>query len=176
MSETFKEKNNFNFLLVALIAMALAAPLGSVMAEEDPPPAPIEEAADLAALGQRAAANGMVIMLLVSQDHCPYCVLIKEEIVRPMIRGGDFPGQLLIRELFIDLDRRVIGFDGEDWDAGTLAAHYEATLTPTLLFLGPRGEELSDRLVGINTPEMYFYYVDEAIRKALQVIEVRREL
>jgi hypothetical protein len=25
----------------------------------------------------------------------------------------------------------------------------------------------AERMIGINTPEMYFYYVDQAIRKAL---------
>lgn len=104
---------------------------------EDLPPAPIGEALDLSMDGKEAARDGKVIMLLVSRDDCPYCVLIKEEIIRPMIRGGDFKGQLLIRELYVDAGKQVIDFQGKFVEARTLAAAYSSKLTPTLLFLAP---------------------------------------
>jgi len=106
-------------------------------------------------------------MLLVSQVYCPYCVLIKEEIIHPMIKGEDFAHQLLIRELVIDKAGAITGFDGKTIDARAFAKQHGANLTPTLLFLDEKGNELTDRMIGINTPEMYFYYVDQSIRKAL---------
>ena len=120
---------------------------------------------------QQARKEGRLIMLLVSQDHCPFCVLIKEEIIYPMIRGGDYKDELLIREIFIDLDRPAVDFAGHLGTAKIFADKYGADLTPTLLFLAPDGKELTERMVGINTPEMYFYYVDESIKQALEQLK-----
>lgn len=135
------------------------------------PPVSIPEVTDFALEGEIAAAEERVIMLLVSQVHCPYCVLIKKDIIHPMIRGGDHAGRLLIRELFIDRDDEIRNFDGKAISSMEFAKRHSASFTPTLLFLDPDGNELTERMIGINTPEMYFYYVDQSIRKALAAMK-----
>jgi len=141
------------------------------MSEEDAdmvlPPVSIPEVSNFFVEGQRASEENRIIMLLISQTYCPYCELIKEEIIYPMIRGKDHANRLLIRELHTDKSAHIRNFDGTVLSARSFAKQHKASLTPTLLFLDGRGNELTERLVGINTPEMYFYYVDEAIKKAL---------
>ena len=131
----------------------------------------IPELTSFAAAGRLAHSQGRIIMLLVSQEHCPYCVLIKEDIIYPMIKAGDHADRLLIRELFIDRGGKIEGFDGESISSMEYARQHGAAFTPTLLFLDPAGRELTQRMVGINTPEMYFYYVDQAIRQALLALD-----
>ena len=131
----------------------------------------IPELRSFAATGKLADSEDRIIMLLVSQEHCPYCVLIKQDIIYPMIKGGDHGDRLLIRELFIDRGGKIEGFDGKFISSMEFARQHDATFTPTLLFLDPAGHELTQRMVGINTPEMYFYYVDQAIRQALLAMD-----
>ena len=131
----------------------------------------IPELRSFAATGKLADSEDRIIMLLVSQEHCPYCVLIKQDIIYPMIKGGDHGDRLLIRELFIDRGDKIEGFDGKFISSMEFARQHDAAFTPTLLFLDPAGHELTQRMVGINTPEMYFYYVDQAIRQALLAMD-----
>lgn len=116
---------------------------------------------------RRLRREGRLLLLLVSQEDCPYCALIKAEIIRPMIIAGDFGERILIRELFIDEGEEITDFAGRQVAASDFAHGYGVFVTPTLLFLAPDGRELVKQMVGINTVEMYFYYVEQSIRRAL---------
>jgi len=133
----------------------------------------LNEATDLAVDGADSRQTGRPMLLLVSQEHCPYCVLIKNEILKPMILSGDYADRIIMREIFIDLGTDVRTFFGKTEDSADFAHGYGVYLTPTLLFLGPDGEELSKRIVGINTPEMFSFYVDEAIDDAIEELRTR---
>ncbi|MEW7982692.1 MAG: thioredoxin fold domain-containing protein, partial [gamma proteobacterium symbiont of Phacoides pectinatus] len=115
----------------------------------------ITKVTDLAA----DARHGLPILLLVSQDHCPFCVQIKRDILHPMLLAGDYRGQILIRELYIDPGVSVLDFEGQRIPAIDYAHGLGVNLTPTLLFLDPRGKELAERIIGINTPEMFYFQV-----------------
>ncbi|OOZ37742.1 thioredoxin family protein [Solemya velesiana gill symbiont] len=117
------------------------------------------------------ARTGVPIMLLMSQDHCPYCVLIKREIINPLILSGDYENELVIRELFIDLGTDVTDFQGKRRPSAELAHEYGADLTPTLLFLGPEGEELTERIIGITSPELFPLYLEAAIKSAITALK-----
>ena len=129
------------------------------------------EARDMSADAKLARKEGMPILLLVSQLTCPYCEQIKREILHPMVVAGDYRGELLIRELYMDTHGRIRDFRGQYVDNGQFARGYGVYLTPTLLFLGPDGQELTERMIGINTPEFYFYYVDQAIQSAIAALK-----
>ena len=122
-------------------------------------------------LARLARDQKRVILLLVSQEDCPYCHLIKEEIVCPMILGGDFKDDILIRELFIDEGERIVDFQGMEREAADFAHGYGVYVTPTLLFLASDGKELENRMTGINTVEMYWYYLSEAIGAAIHKLK-----
>lgn len=154
-------------VFTVLVVTTLNLPAGV----EGYPKVSIPEGVDFSADGQLARTEKRIIMLLISQEHCPFCVQIKDQILYPMIRAGDYKDELLMREIFIDLDRSAIDFRGNEGSARDLAVQYGADLTPTLLFLGHDGKELTERMVGIYTPEMYFYYVDESIKQALEAIQ-----
>ncbi|WP_456380020.1 thioredoxin family protein [Thiolapillus sp.] len=131
------------------------------------PKTTIQRIHDFPAAARLASREGRVIMLLVSQEDCPYCHLIKEDVIRPMILGGDFKDEILIRELFIDEGEIIIDFQGMEREAADFAHDYGVFVTPTLLFLGADGGELVKKMVGINTVEMYWYYLSESIRSAI---------
>ena len=121
---------------------------------------------DLAALGRTAGRRRLPIVLLVSRSDCSYCMVIKDEVLNPMMKSREYDDQALIGELMLDAAAPLRWFDGERGGRGQLASRFEADVTPTLLFLGPDGTELAPRIRGINTVELFGFYVDRAIGTA----------
>ena len=72
----------------------------------------------------------------------------------------------MMRETLIDPGVRINDFQGRSRSAADFARSYGVSLTPTLLFLDPQGKELTPRIVGVNTLEMFGLYLDAAIDEA----------
>ena len=121
---------------------------------------------DLAALGRAAERRRLPIVLLVSRSDCSYCMVLKDEVLNPMMKSGEYDDQALIAELMLDAAEPLRWFDREYEVRDELASRLETDLTPTLLFLGPDGTELAPRIRGINTVELFGFYVDRAIGSA----------
>ena len=126
---------------------------------------------DLYSLSKVAQARNLPILLMVSQDHCPYCELLKEEILNPMVISGDYINKAVMSVLTIDDPKHVIDFNGKEIEPRDIAVRYNATLTPTLLFLDYQGNEIQERMTGVNTVEMYGYYLDQSIEAALKKLK-----
>ena len=120
--------------------------------------------------GINEAQQQKVVLLLVSQPNCTYCALINAEILHPMILSGHYQNTTLFTELEINTGRHVKDFSGQSVDANAFAQRYNAWATPTLLFLNSKGEEIAEKIVGINTLDLYNYYVDKSLRLAFKKI------
>ncbi len=129
------------------------------------------EATDLQADGQRARQEKRAIMLLVSQEHCSFCVQIKQEVIGPMIKSGAYENRLIIRELLLDTGSDVIDFKGVRRESHDFSYDYKVSLTPTLLFLDANGNELVEKMVGIQTPDMFYYYVEQSVQAAISSLD-----
>ena len=150
-------------LLLLLLLLGISA--GTAASQPN-----LVQAFDLSLDSGRARQENRVILLLVSQHHCPFCHQLKRRILQPMIASGDYRDELLIRELFIDTGNRIRDFAGSMVDAADFAHGYGVDLTPTLLFLAPDGRELTERLIGIQTPEFFYYYVDQSVQQAIAAL------
>ncbi len=124
--------------------------------------------ADYGAEGFNQTGEKKVVLLLVSQPGCSYCVQITEEIIKPMIRSGSYEETTLFREIEINAGDSLKDFSGEEITSNSFARRYNAWATPTLLFLDSTGNELAEKMVGVNTLELYGYYVDKSLRNALK--------
>lgn len=118
----------------------------------------LTDAADLQSLG--ASNPQEVIVLMISQDNCGYCVRVKEDYLKPMLASGAHPP---IRVLHLGKSQQVIDFDGETRSSDSIAKRLGGRFTPTLLFVDAKGNTLHDPIVGLTTPDFYSYYLDEAI-------------
>ena len=121
---------------------------------------------DLATLGRTAKRRRLPIVLLVSRSDCSYCMVIKDEVLSPMMKSREYDDQALIAELMLDATEPLRWFDREYEVRDELTSRLETDLTPTLLFLAPDGTELAPRIRGINTVELFGFYVDRAIGTA----------
>ncbi|AKH22125.1 hypothetical protein AAY24_07720 [Sedimenticola thiotaurini] len=127
-------------------------------------------ATDLSSDGKKALEENRAILLLISQDHCSYCMQIKREVIAPMILSGDYKDTLLIREIAIDRAETLIDFKGVEKDNSKFAYEYNVAVTPTLLFLSGEGKEVIEQMVGMQTPDMYYFYVDQSVQAAIRAV------
>ena len=121
---------------------------------------------DLAALGRDARRRRLPIVLLVSRSDCRYCALLKDEVLNPMVKSREYDDRAVLGELMLDSEEPLRGFQGEYELRDDVASRLDTDLTPTLLFLAPDGSELAPRILGVNTPELFGFYVDRAIESA----------
>jgi thioredoxin-related protein len=138
--------------------------------EDGLPPVEIEAVQDLSSLESQARQSQKIIMLEVTASYCSYCDLLNEEIIKPMIRSGDYKNSVLIRQLALDSSRTIKDFAGNETTPARLAQYYKVRITPTLLFLDANGNEVSKRIPGVYSLDFFGAYVDEALAKGLAVI------
>lgn len=119
--------------------------------------------ASLRAAAQGAGSKGEPLVLMTTLVGCPYCDLVREHHLFPMNRAGEIVAvQLDIR------DRRSLlqGFNGESSSPAEQVDHWKAKFAPTVLFFGPQGQELAERLVGMAVPDFYGEYLDARLGEA----------
>ncbi|MDP2819389.1 MAG: hypothetical protein Q8O29_14205 [Polaromonas sp.] len=116
---------------------------------------------------QTAAAKKEPLVILVSLPGCPYCEVVRRNYLLPgRQEAGLHAWQLNIS----DRSTPLIGFDGKATTAAVQIAAWKAGFTPTVLFLGPNGQEIAERLVGLGSNDFYGAYLEERLataRKAL---------
>jgi len=117
--------------------------------------------------GRRAIARQLPILLAFSADDCSYCELLEEDFLQPMLLSGEYQDRVIIRKLILDNGSYVMDFSGRQTEATRLSDHYRVFVTPTILFVDGHGRELAERMVGINTPELFGGYLDACIETAL---------
>jgi len=120
-----------------------------------------------------AQQRRLPLLITFSTAECNYCDLLEEEFLEPMLLGHYYKDRVLIRKLELDGDD-VRGFAGEWLTPSAFARIYGVRVTPTMLFLDPYGKELSERMIGIATPELFGGYLDEAIEEALAKLKQRQ--
>ena len=133
-------------------------------------------ATDLQQLGIQASDRRLPILLSFSAIDCSYCELLEEEFLEPMLLGGEYTDKIIIRKLVLDNGSRVGDFSGRQIDATRLSDRYRIYVTPTMLFVDSEGRELAERMVGINTPELFGGYLDNCIETALLGIRAPERL
>ncbi len=152
-------------MIRVFILLALLLPPGFAWAESLPP------VQDLAADAATMRQNQVALLLVFTEEYCPYCHRLKQGYLLPMQRNGEQAHRLLIREVPRDHPSRPFrDFDGTAQTLETLTERYRISLVPTMVFLGPNGEELVDRFVGLGPEDFFGYYLNDAIDRAHQAL------
>ncbi len=121
----------------------------------------------LRAAAQAAAARGEPLVVMTTLKGCVYCDLVRNSYLAPMQREG------LLVAVQIDVQDRqstLLGFAGETTTPADQARIWKARFTPTVLFFGPDGKELAERLVGVAVPDFFGEYL------SARLIEARSKL
>ena len=146
----------------AALACGLLLPTPA-LAKDTALPVPVS----LPGAAQTAAAKKEPLVLLVSLPGCPYCEVVRRNYLLPGRRDdGLHAWQLNIT----DRTTPLVGFNGKATTAAEQIAVWKAGFTPTVLFLGPAGQELAERLVGLGSPDFYGAYLDERLATARKAV------
>jgi thiol-disulfide isomerase/thioredoxin len=140
-------------LMAATGAARGAAPSGDV-----PLPAPASWRDALA----RSGADGRPLVVLFSTPGCPWCRALRRDVLHHLAARADERG-LRVLELDLTDDRPFA--DGSGDSPASVARGLGARVSPTVVFMGPRGE-LAERLVGYPSPDFYNAYLDDRIARA----------
>ncbi len=127
-------------------------------------------------LSKEMKEKNLGLVLMLHAEHCPYCILMENEILSPMIKSGEYDKKVIIRKLQIDEARDVVDFSGKTVEPSDISGKYNAFVTPTLVFLDHQGNERIKQMVGINTVEMFGAYLDIEIDKLAQELIAGKQI
>ena len=105
------------------------------------------------------------LIVMVSLDGCVFCRHARQSHLSPMALAGTAIVQVDMRN-----NQPVLDFAGKLTTHDELARRWKVSITPTLLFFGPGGKEVAERMEGAYLPDFYGSYLEERMaqgRKAL---------
>ena len=127
----------------------------------------LQQTDNLQKLGQQVSATNKPLLLMFSQHHCPFCKKLKSEVLEPMLKNPEYRQRLFMRELMIDFGSNLTDFKGNPTTGIDLFELYDMIVTPTIILVDGAGKEIAKRQTGVNTVEMYGWYLDQAIDDAV---------
>jgi thiol-disulfide isomerase/thioredoxin len=148
-------------LRAAILACGVALSAAAHAATQIPP------ARDFSEDGRAAHASRRVIVVLFSTSGCPWCQRVREEYLKPMLANPADGARIIVREVDIDGRESIADFSGAATTHAEFAGRHEVRFAPSVLILGPRGEQLAAPLVGFGTADYYGFYLDERIEAGL---------
>ena len=160
----------FRILALLLGSMTLTA-YGDVYPEDYP----INYPENWAQVSRVSRSTEIPIMIIFTARDCGYCRMLKQEVVLPMLKRGDFHGRALVREFDIKGGGKVTDFDGERIRRRIFVNRYDIFATPTVVFLDDRGKGLIEPLVGFNRADSYRDQLRETLDSAKTVFTVLRD-
>jgi len=129
---------------------------------------------DFATEASLARRTGVPLMVVFSTDDCPYCVRLKNQVLRPLVQNGKLSRKVLLREFNIDVGGKITDFDGERVRSRVFVSRYDIYATPTVVLVDYDGEPLATPIVGYNEPDAYTEQLNETIDSATMTLAALR--
>lgn len=127
------------------------------------PPSSLPTTRTLRGLAQSAATRGEPLVVMTTLAGCVFCDVVRNHYLGPMVRDGEVVAvQLDIQ----DRSSPIQDFDGQTRSPGELSRQWKARFAPTVIFFGPDGQELAERLVGVAVPDFYGEYLSARLSEA----------
>ena len=110
------------------------------------------------ALAQTALAlkKKQPLIVMVSLEGCVFCRQARQSHLSPMHKAGTVIVQVDMRN-----NQSVLDFAGKLTTHDQLTRLWKVSITPTLLFFGPGGKEVAERMEGAYLPDFYGPYLEE---------------
>ncbi len=157
--------SKYKQIVIAVLAFFTGLAGSPALAQPD-----VSGARDMFSNQQLASSKQIPVMIMFSAEDCAYCDILENEILRPMLISGDYGDKVLIRKFMVDDEGKIRDFDGKMIDTYDFVYRYNVFVTPTLVFVDPEGQELAERIIGVNTLELFGGRVDDAILDSLNSI------
>ena len=145
----------YHFFLLTCLTLSNATLLAEVPNEDT-----------FSALKLKMKQDNIPLLLEFSASYCHYCKTLETDYLIPMLDDEQFEKRVIIRKIEIDSDKEIEDFLGNKINVTDFAGQYNIIVTPTLLFLDDRGEEIAERLIGMGISEMFYGYLLNGINQA----------
>jgi hypothetical protein len=144
-----------------LVAMALAQGVGAQSVTPAALPTPHSLQVELT----KALQQKQPLIVMVSLEGCPFCRVARSSHLVPMQKAGTPIVQLDMRSA-----QALLDFQGRATTHDQLIKQWRISIAPTLLFFGPGGREVTERMEGGYLPDFYGPYLDERLAKGRQAL------
>lgn len=134
------------------------------------PPVELKSGANLDVDANEANEKQLPILMFFSMKHCPFCIEVEEDYLKPMLRNAEYDKKIIIRKVRIDGTASVRDFTGKERDAAEFSEDYNVSMVPTVVLVDSRGNRLSPSIVGIANSHYYSAELDNAIEASTQKI------
>lgn len=114
----------------------------------------------------QAAARDQPLIVMFSLPSCPYCEKLRRTQYQFLAKEG-----YLVQQIEITSRAPVTGFDGKRTTGVQLAREYGIKLAPTVLFFGPGGKEIGERITGASTEDFYGAFIDRALKESAKALK-----
>ena len=113
----------------------------------------------------RALKARQPLVVMVSLHRCPWCEEVRNNYLAPMRAQERLP----VVQVDMLSPRQTRDLQGAPTTHEALVRAWDVTVAPTVLFLGPQGKEVADRLVG-GSPDFYSAYLDRRLALAREAV------
>jgi len=168
-----KFKSGLLFMLAALSLFWImdSTAKGLVTEVEEPLPyVAIKDGSNLAGDAREASKKQIPVLMFFSMKHCPFCIEVEEDYLKPILRNAEYDGKVIIRKIRIDGTDSVRDFSGKERDADEFSDDYNVSMVPTLILVDAHGNKLTPAIIGIANSHYYSSELDSAIDTSTQKI------
>lgn len=112
-----------------------------------------------------ALAHRQPLLVMVSLPGCPFCKVVRENHLLPLMASGQPVVQIDMKEA-----QPVRDFAGRAQTQDGLVREWGVRIAPTVLFFGAGGREVAQRLTGAYLPDFYGAYLDDRLAQARRAL------
>ncbi|MBF0263853.1 MAG: hypothetical protein HQL46_01175 [Gammaproteobacteria bacterium] len=131
----------------------------------------LKPANDLDQLRHETKLKKLPLLLFFTTEDCPFCERVKSDYILPMLISGEYTDRVVIREMPMNSWNYFQTAKYKKIPAIQLRSHFKVPFFPVLLFTNYNYCELSERIIGFNTPSLYGGRIDSAIDESLKKVQ-----
>ena len=136
-----------------------------------------KELTNLQTLAVKSAHSQLPIMLMFGAEWCEYCQLLDERVFSPMALSDLYDERVvLMRHVGVDIDTPLPDWNGNLINKAKWAYELNADLTPTVIFLDDKGQEVANRIVGISDVNQYPGLIHERLNQAYKNMGLTKQI
>lgn len=147
--------------LLALLAACVCLP-----AWASQPAGDVATASNLQRDGRLAMHKGEPVLIVFTSPYCRYCERVIHYYLVPMQRNPDSAGPVLIRQLDLTSNRKLVDFSGHVTTERAFAKKLKVDFAPTVMVFTPDGKPAAHPLVGLGPEDYYGGFLDQAVETA----------
>ena len=130
----------------------------------------LKPGSDLQADSKMAKEKQVPLLLFFSMEHCPFCTIVEEDFLKPILRNAEYDNKVIIRKVKIDDSDFVNDFNGESREAGEFSDDYNVSMVPTVVLVDANGKMINPSIIGIRNTHYYSAELDDAIDASIHKI------